>query len=321
MKRHFCLLVLTCVATFGMALAQQPPAVNVSPSTKLMQIGDALVLTIDASCTSDVHFDWPQIPDTLGGFEVADALPPDTVKTPEGTWHITQKINLTSFDAGEFALPPLIFNYRNTKTGSGGSIRSAPVTITVREPDIDTTAEIKDIAPPVDLPLTLWERLRPYVFALAALLLLALLWWWWKKRSKRQTTTEIRPQTPPQPPYEVALNRLKMLEQAKYWQLGQEKLYYSELTDILRQYIEGRYQIQAPEMTTDETISAFRNIAIEGSVLEKLHKLLELADLVKFAKAKPLVEQHLQAFTDADFFIRATKPAQETPPQDIQNPI
>ncbi|OWY19134.1 hypothetical protein C7N43_01725 [Sphingobacteriales bacterium UPWRP_1] len=307
-------------ATFVTAQAQ-PPAVNVSPSTGAMQIGDALILTLDATCTSDIHFDWPQIPDTLGGFEVTGVLPPDTVKTPEGTLHITQKINLTAFDAGTLALPPLNFNYRNTQTGSGGSIRSTPVVVTVREPEVDTTAEIKDIAPPVDLPLTLWERLRPYVIALCVILLLALLWWWWKKRSQKQQEKQAMPQAPPQPPYEVALNRLKTLEQAKYWQQGQEKQYYSELTDILRQYIEGRYQIQAPEMTTDETVAAFKHIAIEGSLLDKLRKLLELADLVKFAKAKPLVEEHLQAFTDANYFVRATKPVEEAPLQNTENPI
>ncbi|OWY25617.1 hypothetical protein C7N43_20435 [Sphingobacteriales bacterium UPWRP_1] len=320
MMRCFFFLTVVFFTNFGRAQAQ-PPAVNISPNTTLMQIGDALVLTIDATCLPDIHFDWPQIPDTLGGFEVTGVLKPDTVKTPEGALHITQKINLTAFDAGQLALPPLNFNYRNTQTGSTGSIRTSPVVVTVREPEVDTLSEMKDIAPPVDLPLTLWERLRPFAIALAVLLLLALLWWWWKKRSIRQTTTETRPQAPPLPPYEVALNRLKLLEQAKYWQQEQEKLYYSELTDILRQYIEGRYQIQAPEMTTDETMAAFRNIAIEGPVLEKLRKLLELADLVKFAKAKPLVEQHLQAFTDAGYFIRATKPAEEAPTQNTENPI
>ncbi len=297
----------------------QPPTVKFTPNTNQMMIGDALIISIEASCERTIEFKWPTLSDSLGKMEITAVSFPDTTKAENGRLIITQTLTLTAFEAGDYVIPTQVFSYRDSKTGQGGVLRTNMLNIAVREPEIDPEGDIKDIAPIIELPLTFWERFYPYLLGIVLLAALSFLFYWLRKRQKQKPLT-IKYEPPPLPPHLIAFNRLQQLEKAKYWQQGKEKQYYSELTDVLRQYIENRYNIQALELTTDETIAAFKKIAIDGSALDKLNQLMKLADLVKFAKAQPTVEQHLQAFTDAEVFVQQTKQREEiieTPVQTI----
>jgi hypothetical protein len=117
------------------------------------------------------------------------------------------------------------------------------------------------------------------------------------------------PQKPKEPAHVIALRELDRIKEEKIWQKGKIKLYYSEITEVLRQYIENRFDIQAMEMTTDETISVFkyRRSLVDEKSFENLKKILTNADLVKFAKYEPLPDDNNMVLVDSYFFINQTK--------------
>jgi hypothetical protein len=88
-------------------------------------------------------------------------------------------------------------------------------------------------------------------------------------------------------------------------------LYHSRLTDILREYIENRFKIQAMEQTTDEILFGFRNAAVDEESKHKLKQVLSLADLVKFAKEQPLPNENESSLSNVYDFIHGTKREEE----------
>ncbi|MBK6445857.1 MAG: hypothetical protein IPF81_11350 [Bacteroidetes bacterium] len=98
----------------------------------------------------------------------------------------------------------------------------------------------------------------------------------------------------------------------KLWQQGLYKQYHSSVSDTLRAYIEGRFEINALELTTDETMSRFRGNMLRDDARQKLYGILQLADMVKFAKVIPIGSENEQSMTDAIQFVMLTKPAEES---------
>lgn len=109
------------------------------------------------------------------------------------------------------------------------------------------------------------------------------------------------------PPHVVALKKLSELEEDKMWEKGEVKKYQSELTYIIREYLEGRYSIAALESTTNEIISQLRTSLNSPQYETSLQRILQVADLVKFAKAKPDESVHISFLKEAEDFVYATK--------------
>jgi hypothetical protein len=109
------------------------------------------------------------------------------------------------------------------------------------------------------------------------------------------------------PPHEVALEALKVLEEKQLWQDGHFKRYYTELTDILRTYMDGRFKVSTLEKTSDEILRTMRlTDGITNSSLQNLRQVLELADLVKFARFKPLPDENQLSLMNAKMFVSQT---------------
>ena len=126
------------------------------------------------------------------------------------------------------------------------------------------------------------------------------------RHRKPRRESVVKPQ-PKLPPHVVAIKALEELGHRKLWQNGKHKLYYSSLTEILRVYIDGRWDIGALEMTTDEIISALRDVELPHQSRSALIAILRSADMVKFAKATPDAEENEQSFIDAYYFVENTK--------------
>jgi hypothetical protein len=181
----------------------------------------------------------------------------------------------------------------------------------VSRPDIqpaDSTDQIFDIKLPYGAPITFREIL-PYLLAGTALLILAYFLIYSLRRKKRDEPI-IRKIRPSEPAHIIALRDLDKLKSEKIWQQDKIKLYYTRLTEILRVYIENRYGILAMEQTSNETLQSLLESGFnDNNLFEKLKEILLLADLAKFAKAKPLASENETAMLSSYIFVNETKEA------------
>jgi hypothetical protein len=160
-----------------------------------------------------------------------------------------------------------------------------------------------------DLPF-IFAEIRDYaIYGTISLIVLALIVWFivWYLRNKWKANGGKVKVAPKLPPHVVAIKALDELHHRKLWQNGKHKLYYSTLTEILRRYIEERWAVGALEMTSDEIITALRDVDIRHDSRSNLIAILRTADMVKFAKALPDAEENEQLFTYAYHFVENTK--------------
>ncbi|MCB0518158.1 MAG: hypothetical protein H6577_06300 [Lewinellaceae bacterium] len=206
----------------------------------------------------------------------------------------------TAWDSGYQRVPPISVVFQEGKKLD--SVRTNDIPIFVELPTADST--LADIKPIILEPAT-WKDYLPHIGTLVALLILAVLYFATRKNRKKEDLPQ--PPTVFIPPHEQALQQLKTLKDQKLWQRGELKSYHSELTHIVREYLEKRYAVQALEQTTDEILQQLKQTGFDSSLSEKLTTLLQTADLVKFAKAEPPADYHDRAMSDAEAFVRETK--------------
>ena len=126
-------------------------------------------------------------------------------------------------------------------------------------------------------------------------------------KNRKKDEPVFRAQAKPKlPPHQIALDALDNLRFKKIWQSGRIKDYHTELTDIIREYLNGRFYIHAPEMTTDEIMEALKVTASNDQARQKIWQTLTMADLVKFAKMQPLPLEHDASFNNAFDFVKET---------------
>lgn len=257
--------------------------VTTSVDTTRNKIGAEFKLTLKASVTKKDKVVFPKAKN-FGALEVIESYKIDTIQSND-KYELIKKYGLTQFDSGKYTIPRISVLI-NGKPNYSDSLK-----VEVFNVKVDTLKQkmydIKEIIP-VEKENNWWM----YVWlALGVLALVILVFWAFKKFSKKTKKEEVIVYTSP---IEKATSLLQQLEQKELWQKGEVKSYYSELTNIARTYIEEEIQIPAMESTTSELIVALRKIAnqkklkLSKETLENLEKVLMQADLVKFAKVKPL---------------------------------
>jgi hypothetical protein len=129
--------------------------------------------------------------------------------------------------------------------------------------------------------------------------------------------------TPPQvlPPHVRALQELDKLRAGKIWQQGREKEFYTKITDILRVYMFERYRINAMEMTSGEILVEIRKRSEEDSIYNNLVQILSVADMVKFAKHKPYMDENDLSLMNAYFFVNQTREPDPLPDKKEQEKL
>nr|WP_294773495.1 hypothetical protein [uncultured Flavobacterium sp.] len=274
------LTVLLCL--LSIALWSQPK-VTTTVNTKKNKIGAEFKLTLktDVDTFSKVKFPESKF---FGALEVIQSYKIDTVKKG-ARYELIKKYGLTKFDSGKYLIPkvPVIIN--------GKTVFSDSIKVEVNDVKVDTLKQkmydIKDIVK-VESPMGTWwiYLLILLVIAIAGILIY--------KFIKKSQTEEKKEVVVFKTPIEKATSLLQQLESKELWQKGEIKSYYSELTDIARNYIEEEIHIPAMESTTSELIEGLRKAAkqkklkLSNETVENLEKVLQQADLVKFAKVKPL---------------------------------
>lgn len=303
------------------ANAQRIKATASIDSTNIL-LGDQVKLFLEIDHPKSVDVTFPNVPDTLAEYiEVLDHSKIDTFELDDESFQKQiQSFLITSFDSGSYRIPP--FWFKIDLDGRLDSIPSNGVTLNVYSMAIDTTRGPTDIKYPYDAPVTLKEVI-PYI--LGAILILAILFFIFYaiKRKKNNKPLFVIPKKPKEPAHVIALRELDRIKNEKIWQQGKTKQFYSEVTETLRKYIEDRFEIQAMEQTSDETIESFRKQKglLKDKTFENLSKILKLADLVKFAKYQTLPDDDNMTLVNAYFFINDTKPEEKKPeaPAELEN--
>ena len=276
--------------------------------TNRMLIGDQTNLSMNFQFSSKARIQWPQIVDTtFGKIQVLSHSKIDTAYSKDKKWiTLHQVLRVTSFDSGNYTIPPIKFYFRETPDTTLHYSQTEPMILDVHSVHVDTTQAIKPIKGPMKIPITFRELLPWIILAIILGLITWFVVYYLKKRKKSEPVFHLKPRIILQP-FEIALSELEKLRIKKLWQSGKVKEYHTEVTDIIRQYLEGRFRIMALESTTDEILEDLSGTnEIPAASREKLLQILTLADLVKFAKAQPLPDEHERSLQYAIDFVNST---------------
>jgi hypothetical protein len=266
---------------FSTSLFAQQKVVTSIDTTK-NKIGAEFKLTLKTSVDTLSKVVFPKLKN-IGALEVIHSYPIDTIKKDD-RYELIKKYGLTQFDSGRYTIPSIRILINNK------AFLSDSIKVEVANVQVDTLKQkmydIKDIVKAKDTWGDWWKYL------LIVLLLLgigAFVYWYLKIRQKKVIEEEVY-----KTPIEKATTLLNTLEKKELWQQGEVKAYYSELTDIARNYIEEAIEIPAMESTTSELIAGLKAASLKKKMklsqetIENLFSVLKQADLVKFAKSKPL---------------------------------
>lgn len=237
--------------------------------------------------------------------ELRSDIKVDTTEIGSGRIQINYKVPVQVFDSGTYRLPEFVFvTGRDSAFSKSLSLTVRPVKVKADDP----ISPMTDVAQPEDP--SIFDAVPDWLYYWwwAILLVLALVaagvWAYFRYRN----VGAILPKKPQIPPHQVALERLQRLKNRKLWQSGQEKEFYTVLTDILRSYLDARFGIKAMEMTSRQIIT---KLAEDPSMREnrgRMRQILDMADFVKFAMVRPLPDDNIKAFDNAVEFVESTVP-------------
>ncbi|MCL2098294.1 MAG: hypothetical protein FWH23_05995 [Bacteroidales bacterium] len=304
-------LLLTIGLLFSLCLLQaQEVILKAEISRDSILIGEQLEWKLKVTLDKSLASAFPHI-DSLGDNKIeildmrADTLQQSAANiTMQATWLIT------SFDEGLYTLPKIPFLVRHPN-GQVDTLYSESLQLKVNTVAVDTTDfQPFDIKPPIQYPITFREIL-PYVLnGLLILVIIALLIYMYIRwKQNKPLFFASRPKIPP---YAVALRELDKIKAEKLWQNNKVKLYYTKVTDVLRKYLEGQFQVQAMEQTSEEILQSLRELpAVSDELYHKVREMLSLSDLVKFAKYQPDPHENETALIVVSDFVQQTKPMEE----------
>ncbi len=247
-------------------------------------------------------------PDTLNTFvEVSARCVADTTDLGNERIQINRDIIIQSFDSGLYVLPPFKFIVdKDTFSSEALSLKVLPVKVD----SLTTIHDFKGVEKPEFFLSDIFpEFLVKYWWAiLLVLLLIAGILYSYFRWFRKGTLPFVSKPVIVIPPYEEAVMKLTQLKSEKLWEAGQDKEYFTRLTDILRNYLDRRFGVNAMEMTTGQIMTALRKNEESMAVNDQLNKVLDMADFVKFAKMRPLPEDNEVAYQRAMNFVNETKP-------------
>lgn len=298
------LLVIFALYASGAVAQDKVFEVNTSLDTTHIRLGEPITLSLSVTADTAGTIEWPAFTDRIQAFYVIAPLE-DEIAQSDDRYTTSRSWQITAFDTGFVVLEPIAVGYYRQGISTTDSLFSEPHLVRVDFVDVDTSGTFKPIKAPVNVPLT-WRDYLPYLLGGVALLAIGFGIWWWLRKRKQPVPVQ-QPSTPHVSPHEKALTALQALEQEALWQRGNVKEYHVRLTDIVREYIENRFDVDALEQTTDEVLHAFRTIPITREQVGYLQTMLQRADLAKFARFEPLPEHNEESLRLARQFVTQTQ--------------
>jgi hypothetical protein len=316
------ILIVALLMLFSGSIFQlkaQRVEVKASIDSTHILIGDQIKLHLEIEAPKNLGVQFPLVPDTFGNHvEILKRFPVDTLQTSDKERiRLIQSFLITSFDSGVHPIPA--FQFKLQFAGLCDSVSTKPLAFEVHTLKVDYTKGPFDIKLPYNAPLTLKEVL-PFILGIILVAAIIFFIFYYLRLRKKRTPLFAKPVKPAEPAHIIALRELDRIKVQKLWQQEKIKQYYSEVADTIRIYIQNRYDIQAMEQTSAETIATFKGNSelIDGNSLDQLQHILSLADLVKFAKYTPLVDDNNLTLMNAYFFVNQTKKEIQKSPEKIE---
>ncbi len=313
---HISKLLVTLFAIIGINTASAvAPSIKVSLDSAYLLMGRTTPLHVelvnDESVTGQILIPKDSV---CGKVEILKILNADTASIGSGRREIKLDILLQSFDSGVYRLNPIRY------VENGETIASNQPVLKVFPVAVDSLDTIHDYADVADIDRSFIDYLPDFVvdyrlWILAAIVVIALgaYIFYIVKRKKNPFAVAA---AKPVPPYEKAVQELNQLRNEKLCEQGREREFYTRLTDILRIYLQGRFGINAMEMTSTQIRHSLQSNETTRLSKENMEQVLETADFVKFAKVRPLPDDNVKAFNSAIRFVEDTKPQPEPEPEE-----
>jgi len=275
--------------------------------TNSILIGDQVELELSFSCPFNYQVVFPFFTDTITGkIEIVKQSEIDSSYNSSKTEkYFRQTLTITSFDSGYWAIPPIKYNYSSPGDKITQFAETDALLLEVHTVPVDMAQEIKDIKGPIEAPFTFREAL-PYILMLLGFGVAAFLLFYFIRKRKKSEPIFKMVSKPKIPPHQIAMDELESLRYKKLWQSGRIKEYHTELVDIIRVYLEGKFEIHALEYTSDEIMAAVNGTAANDQAKQKLRNTLLMADMVKFAKYEPMPLEHDNCLNNAVDFVKET---------------
>ena len=315
-------LLLACGAgqeQGGSAEAPKPPAeLRAAVDRATATTGDLITYEVEVERDPEVNVELADPGVDIAGFRIVDLGqdPPETLASGrilERRW-----FQLRADLVGSYVLPALSASYSGAP-GGGGDLEAPEISVEVESvlpADGTEVTDIRDIK-----PLRRVETGRLWLLWLglaAALLALAIAaWWWWRRR--RGSGGDV-PEVPRIPPYDVAIQELKRLRRTDFSNLRELRRYYFAVSAVVRAYVEGRFGLNATDLTTEEILSRLGElIRLDPAQAWRLERFLVATDQVKFAAHLPLPEEIDRTYEHALGFVRDTGRPEDGSGEEVGN--
>lgn len=310
----FRFLMSVAIAVFSVisAFAAQS-TIKVSLDSVNLRMGDMTILHVNVTQPKNLKGSIPLlskfrddgiIPVCGDSVELRAPVKIDTVVSGN-MLNISYSVPLQAFDSGFYKLPELVF------VAGKDSVRSNSLGLKVYPVIAEADTPIYDYASVADPEeSSIFDYVPDWIIDfwwlwLVILLAVAIFLYAMKKYRK---DGYIIPKKPEPTPYEVAISSLRLLKEKKLWEQGMEKEYFTDLTEILRKYLEGRFGINAMEMTSRQILASLKANKELADKRAYFRQILDMADFVKFAKVRPLPDDNVLAYENALRFVEETKP-------------
>ncbi len=321
MNRWMTILCFVATLISGVAIGQ---TVDATIDRNEILIGEQAEVRLSVNFSKDQipEVIFPQIADTLlDKVEVLRSTSIDTLKTGAdvASARMEKKLFITCFDSGYYAIPPFTFIV-NGDTQSTEAFLLAVHTVT-----IDTTAGPKSIKDIYDVVVTWGDYFaiyQPYILGGLALLVAILVGIWFLRRNlrKRRERPAPEPVTHLRPADETAREELDRIEREKIYSRGLVKRYHTEITDVIRDYLEAVAEVPAHELTSRQIMQRLRYSGLSERETGRLREVLYRADMVKFAREEPSEDENAGSVRQAREFVESTAPRWMNPQNDENEP-
>ena len=310
LRRYFVVLcaLVCCVVSAAAQGRVEIKDARFEPDSVLL--GDHFDLVLEVVGEGNVAVGFPSITPEFaeGRIELIAERGVDTLSSKEGRYHMRKSWRLTSFEPAMYSIDSLGVLWTDGER-IDTLFTHSPLTLEVAMIPVDTAQKtIYDIKQPLDAPLKLGEVGGYALSGLGVVALVVALVLLVVRKLRRREAEKMAHK---EPAHIVAIRELEKLSNQKLWQNGKVKEYYSRLTEILREYLDGRYGVGAMEMTSDEIVAAMKAAEVEPKYITKLGELLSESDLVKFAKYIPSEECHEESYNTVYYFVEESKEVAE----------